>query len=346
MLGRSVLWRSPPTSTDLLQEEPIPNAIFSDRRTRRSLLPHSRRIMWRIETENTFFYSHGHRLAATLHKPTESFDSPWPVLVQGPGWLANRCSRVSEMFHSGFVEAGYAVFTFDYRGWGDSEGERGWIRPEDQIEDILSSITYVQSRPDLDSQRVSLWGIGGTGGGNAVYAGAVDNRVKCVIAQAVVADGADWLRSMRREYEWYEFLDRVEKNRVRRVVENKDEVVDPTEEIMVAIPERAAVGQPTYGKSIYLSSVESLLRYRPVDVVHRVSPRALLLTCLEGDAVAPQEHALALYGRAQPPKRLLRLRGVSHYDQFPHFKTYLLKEIIEWLDKYSVQEEVAAIETR
>ena len=42
--------------------------------------------------------------------------------------------------------------------------------------------------------------------------GGVDTRVKCVAAQLPVADGATWLRSMRRNHEWLAYLERIEAN--------------------------------------------------------------------------------------------------------------------------------------
>src|SRR5690606_7291032 len=128
-----------------------------------------------------------------IHWPDRSDDEPCPVLVQGPGWLGTMCSRLTEPYHQAFAERGYAVCTFNYRGWGDSEGERGVIHPRLQVEDIRNVITYVDGRDEIDSDRIGLWGLGGTGAGNAVIAAAEDDRVRCTIVQAVVADGADWL---------------------------------------------------------------------------------------------------------------------------------------------------------
>ena len=44
------------------------------------------------------------------------------------------------------------------------------------------------------------------------------------------------------------------------------------------------------------------MRYRPIDFVHRIAPRALLMTCVEDDVVTPEDHAVALYERAGPPR--------------------------------------------
>ena len=73
-------------------------------------------------------------------------------------------------------------------------------------------MTFVEAVDDLDADRLGTYGHGGTGGGNAIMLGGVDTRVKCVAAQSPVADGATWLRSMRRNHEWLAYLERIEAN--------------------------------------------------------------------------------------------------------------------------------------
>jgi dipeptidyl aminopeptidase/acylaminoacyl peptidase len=294
-----------------------------------------------VHVEQVTFYSEGCKLVGWLKRPAGA-GGPLPVLVEGPGWLGlGHPSPTSEPFHEGLVAAGYALFTFNYRGFGDSEGERGWVKPEEQIVDILNAVTYVETRAELDRRRIGLFGLGGTGGGNAIYVAAIDQRIRCLCVQTVVGDGVDWLRRMRREYEWVAFLERVEANRRRRVLENRDELVDPREELMVATPERKAdaARRPTdtlVGGDFHLGSAESLLRYRPLDVVHRIAPRALLLACVEYDVVTPEHHAWALYERAGAPKKLVRQTGVKHYASYRENFSLLMEQFLDWYGRYLV----------
>ncbi len=296
-----------------------------------------------MRTEAIHFFSEGQKLGGVLHTPDGVSAAPLPVVVQGPGWMETVCSKVSEPFHEGLVRGGYAVLHFDARGWGKSEGEPGWARPQDTIEDIINAVTYVETRGDLDARRIGLFGLGGTGGGNPICAAALDPRVKAVVVQTVVADGAMWLRSMRREYEWVAYLERIRANARRRVSTNEDELVVPTEDIMVATPERRAAAMPTRGADVHLGSVESLLRYRPLDLVDRIAPRALLITCVENDVVVPEEHARALFDRARPPKRLIRQTNVSHYESYTKNYAALMTAFLEWLDRYVVDRPVQVL---
>ncbi len=61
--------------------------------------------------------------------------------------------------HFGYVawipKAGLNLFTFDYRGYGDSEGEASrW----GVYEDSVAAVDYVRSRPDVDPNRLILFG--------------------------------------------------------------------------------------------------------------------------------------------------------------------------------------------
>jgi pimeloyl-ACP methyl ester carboxylesterase len=284
--------------------------------------------------ETVSFFSGGLNLVATLHLPANSNPA---ILIHGPGWLELRCSALSEPYHQGFVEAGFAVLNFDGRGFGDSEGERGWLRPFDQVEDILAAIAYVRTREDLGP--IGLYGVGATGGGNAIYAAAADDAVKATVAQTVVTTGPEWLRHMRREYEWVEFLERVDRNRLRRALDNSDEMIEPREDIMIATPERRASGARKgddikVGGDFHLSMVEGLLRYRPIDVVGRIAPRAVLMTCVENDDITPDVHAIRMYEAAGSPKRLVRQLGVRHYESYRRNQDLLHAEFVAWYRRF------------
>ena len=290
-----------------------------------------------MRTERIEFFSDGARLRGLLRWPDVPSGEPPPVLVQGPGWLGQASSKRYARWHEGFTRAGYAVLVFDYRGFGESEGDPGWIDPEAQLQDIANAVTYAQTRPDLDARRIGGFGMGGTGGGNAIITAARDSRIRCVVCQTVIADGEDWLHRMRREYEGGDYLRRLDADRKRWVLEGSGERVDPRRELMVATPERAgSKGHLDSGLApeFFLRSADHLLRYRPIDDVHRIAPRGLLLTSVARDAVTPQDHALALYERAGAPKKLIHQTNTTHYGSQDDNYDVLLKQFVEWYDRY------------
>jgi hypothetical protein len=60
-------------------------------------------------------------------------------------------------------------------------------------------------------------------------------------------------------------------------------------------------------------TVEKTLEYKPIDVIHRIAPRALLLIGARDDNVCPIEGYEKLYARACEPKKLVVL-PIEHYD--------------------------------
>jgi dipeptidyl aminopeptidase/acylaminoacyl peptidase len=291
-----------------------------------------------MHEERVEFFSEGTRVAGLLRLP-EGGAGPLPAIVQGPGWLGLADAKAYVPWHTALVDAGYAVLAFDYRGHGESDGERGWILPARMVEDVINAVTYLETRPEVARDRIGAFGIGATGAGNAIIAAASDPRIRCVAVQSVIADGAVWLRGMRREYEWIELRERVAEDARTWVRSGDSKLVNPRTEIMVAAPERARYsGKKDVDSRVdplfHLQSAAAIMRYRPIDVVHRLAPRALLVISVEDDTVTPDEHALALYERAGSPKRLVRQLGTTHYESYTRNYELLAREIVSWYDQH------------
>jgi pimeloyl-ACP methyl ester carboxylesterase len=297
-------------------------------------------------SEHIQFYSHGKALAGTLRLPDEAgAGRPVAAVVQGPGWLGLRDAKLYEPYHQALLAAGIAVFVFDYRGFGGSEGDATYLDPMTQVEDWRSAVTYVATRAEIDPLRIGAFGSGGTGGGNAVYAAGLDDRIKATVSQVPVADGRDWLHRMRREHEWLEFLDRIRIDRDRRATTGEAELVEPRDGIMVPTPERrtTTVKSDVDGRipaKVELASAEAIFAYRPIDVVAGIAPRALMLICVEGDATTPEDHAVALYEKAGAPKRLVVQTGTTHYAAYAQYRDVVNPLIVEWFERFLVGGEV------
>jgi fermentation-respiration switch protein FrsA (DUF1100 family) len=155
----------------------------------------------------------------------------------------------------------------------------------------------------------------------------------------VVADGREWLRRMRPEYEWVDFVERVEADSRRWVTTGESELVNPRTDISVATPERRAYTNKqdvdTQMEPLFhLQSAAALMRYRPLDYVARLSPRALLLTSVANDSVTPEDHAERLYEAAGPPKRLIHQSGTTHYESYTDNYEMLSRELVAWYDAH------------
>jgi cephalosporin-C deacetylase-like acetyl esterase len=297
-----------------------------------------------MTTEEVRFHSADAVLAGTLKLPAVG-SAPFGAVVQGPGWLGLRDAKAYVPYHDALLAAGIAVLVFDYRGFGDSTGDASYLDPMAQVADWRAAVSYLQTRPEIDPKRIGAFGSGGTGGGNAIVAAATDPRIGPVVSQVPIADGRDWLHRMRREYEWLEFLDQIRQDRLRHAATGEATMVAPREGIMVPTPERRTTTikadvDDRIPPLVQLASAEAIFAYRPIDVVDRVAPRALMIIAVEHDATTPEDHAYALYERAGGPKRLVIQTGTTHYAAYAYYREVVNPLIVEWFLRHLVSGEV------
>jgi len=290
-----------------------------------------------MRTTEVSFYSEGERIAGLWRTPDEG-EGPFRAIVQGPGWLGLKDAKLYVRYHEALTAAGFAVLVFDYRGFGDSEGDSGYLSPAWQLQDLVNAVSYLTTRDDVIADAIGVFGTGGTGGGNAVLLADADPRIKAAVSQVPVADGTDWLHRMRHESDWLAFLKSLEEDRKLRVTTGEGRRVHPREEIMVPSAERrtTTVKSDVDGKiptNIPLSCAEGILAYKPIEAAARLET-PLMVIGVEGDATTPTDHAEALYEAAQGPKELILQRHTTHYAAYDRYWEQTTPRIVAWFDKY------------
>jgi pimeloyl-ACP methyl ester carboxylesterase len=131
------------------------------------------------------FSSRGVRCAGTLYLPDGVLRPP--VIVMGHGFGAER-SWGLPLFVERFSEAGFASFLFDYRGFGDSDGEpRRVVSPRRHIQDFETAVEHVRLFAEIDPNRLVLWGTS-LGGGHALTMASRGVRCAAVIAHVPHVD--------------------------------------------------------------------------------------------------------------------------------------------------------------
>ena len=81
-----------------------------------------------------------------------------PLLVMAHGLGAVRTMRL-DAYAERFSAAGYACLVFDYRNFGDSEGEpRQLLDIRMQLQDWTAAVAYARTLPGIDPDRIGLWG--------------------------------------------------------------------------------------------------------------------------------------------------------------------------------------------
>ena len=95
-----------------------------------------------------------------------------------------------------FADAGFVVLVHDHRGFGASDGSPRYdIDPWVQIADWRRAISFLESQPFVDANRIGLWG-SSYAGGHAIVLGATDRRLHAVVAQVPTISG--YQQSLRR----------------------------------------------------------------------------------------------------------------------------------------------------
>ncbi len=131
------------------------------------------------------FTSSGVRCAADLYLP-DSRGTP-PVIIMASGFAAERSFAIP-VFAEYFAGQGIAVFLFDYRTWGDSDGEpRQFVNPRHHLDDWQAAIKYVQSLRSVDGKRIALWG-SSYAGGHVVVTAATTPGIRAIVSQVPFAD--------------------------------------------------------------------------------------------------------------------------------------------------------------
>ena len=281
------------------------------------------------------FYSDGHRLAGLFYPPRRRGHAPAPAVVFCHGFTATKELYLPPLAQA-FARAGIGVLTFDYRGFGESEGPPGRLIPAEQAQDARNALTFLGSRPGVDAGRLGLYGTS-FGGGIAVAAGAADPRARAVVSAVGLGDGGRWLRGMRPYWEWVAFRRRLETDRLQRVLTGQSERVDRRE---VAPPDPAAgeahaaarATVPARRTEITIESAEAIVEFVPESVVGQLSPRPLLVVAAGEDMRVPLEESVRLYERAGEPKTMVVLDGAAHHAVYePPVRDRLLAAVLPWL---------------
>jgi dipeptidyl aminopeptidase/acylaminoacyl peptidase len=290
-----------------------------------------------MREERVEFRSEGARVAGLLRLPDDADAGPYPAIVQGPGWLQLKEAKRNPPYHQAFTDAGFAVLVIDFRGFGESEGDGRDLLPDRWLEDLVNAVTYLTTRSDIDPHAIGTFGSGSTGGGNAVRLAATDPRVRCAVAQSPISDGGDWLRRMRREYEWFELLERLDRDRRTRVLGGEGELVHPRRDLMITTPVRAEREakedvQASHVHDVSLRSAEAIIAYRPIDVAAAAS--RLLVIGVADDPVTPTDHAVALYEAAQAPKQLIIQHRTTHYVAYDQYAHVVIPAMVDWFETH------------
>jgi uncharacterized protein len=227
------------------------------------------------------------------------------------------------------------VVTFDYRGWGASEGRvvltrpaprgkrgeaftaevkeiREVVDPLDQTTDLLNVLHWVHGEKQCDAKRIGLWGTSFSGG-HVIYAAARDARVKATVSQVPALDGRWVVRSKA-----------MRKQTLQQGMQRA----------------RGEIGYPPPGAQVIgnlrgAPLPEKLMRYAPVDDAAKAPSCAMLFILAEKEELFDnKEHGILAHRRAKGPKKLVTIPGIKHYDVYRGAREKARQLANAWFDTH------------
>ena len=271
--------------------------------------------------------SEGTRLMAEMFSLRKLEGKKLPTVIMCHGWGGVAAALRPDAL--AFARAGYLVVTFDYRGWGASDGRviltaaaakdrpagkftagvveiREVVDPLEQTTDLLNVLHWVQGEAQCDTSRIGLWG-SSYSGGHVVYAAARDPRVRATVSQVPSLDS----RALGRLPTSYQDATRRTRGEV-------------------SYPEP---GARVVGNLRGAPLREKMMNYAPVEDADKAPACAMLFIVAEKEELFDnREHAVKAHERARGPKKLVTIPGITHYGIYTTAREQAQKLALEWYD--------------
>jgi pimeloyl-ACP methyl ester carboxylesterase len=254
---------------------------------------------------------------------------PHPAIIFAHGFLSRR--EEFGDYPEKFCARGYVALAIDFRGHGASAGMRGLISQERMVEDLRRGLDFIDTLPNVDKNRIALFGHS-LGGGGVICAAAQDARARAVVASATVCNVLDEVG--RGEMLLYRFIDAV--NSAQKAVTRKSLYVPyrVTYKDIFADPqarERAAA------KKFLQTSTPAdnlrLLMKQDTEKCARQLRVPVLVARAELDRVVKRESARRVYDAIPSEKDWYEIPGSGHSFATDGANEVAFEYIGAWLDQ-------------
>ena len=275
-----------------------------------------------------FFSGPGLRLAGRLYLPDAQRDlHAGAVFCHGFGGVkegvpVGLCTKLAE--------AGYTMLSFDYRGFGASEGHRALLLPQDQVEDTVTALEYLATQvPGLDAQRIGIYGTS-FGGGIAAAAAARSTRPKALVMTVPVTSGSHWLRSICR---WYEF--EMLKQRAMAAIAHKAATgeIEIGERLEIMVPDPRSMARYAEHTPMAIETAFHVLHHEPIAHAHELTMPVLMLGAKD-DSLVPYEQTTMFFERVKAEKRLEAFEVGNHWLFYDDGLPRAAELVIDWFAQH------------
>lgn len=273
------------------------------------------------ERHDLTFMVDGQMCSASIYTPPSPL-GPLPCVVMAHGTTGTMDFALPS-YAARFTRAGLAVFVFDYRHFGASDGEpRQLIRVPEQLQDMRAAVAFARSRPELDAQRTALWGTS-LGAGHVLSIAATDPSIAAVVAQLPFLGVDPRNESPRTTSVTLTLFTQAVRDTVGAwfgsvpvmmpMLGRPGEVAVFTGQEDYEAVEALAATAPMWRNEMAARSLFSLLRYRPVSLARDVRAPMLFLVA-EGDTAA--SNRLTEHAAREAPRGELRRYPGSHFSAY------------------------------
>lgn len=137
-----------------------------------------------VQMKPVTFTSNGLVLKGRIFLPVSfNENGKYPAVVVAGSWTTVK-EQMAARYAQELAASGYAALTFDYRYYGESEGEpRQYENPGAKIADVREAVSWLAAQPFVDKDHISAVGICASAGYMA-GAAAADPRIRTVVCIA------------------------------------------------------------------------------------------------------------------------------------------------------------------
>ncbi len=151
------------------------------------------------ERQHVEFTHEGEKIFGILHCPIGAEKVPAVIFCHGLAGHKIGKHRMYVSLAESLSRHGIASFRFDFRGSGDSEGSFSDMSLKGEVSDALRSLEYLVSHPQIDHERIGIFGRS-FGGAVAVMAAHRYKKAKTMALWAPVFNAKQW----EEQWELYE----------------------------------------------------------------------------------------------------------------------------------------------
>jgi cephalosporin-C deacetylase-like acetyl esterase len=265
------------------------------------------------------FISRGIRCSGWLYRPL-GVKNP-PIIIMAHGFAAEKTFRLPA-YAQRFLHEDMAVFLFDYRYIGGSDGKpRGLVNLFSQLHDLQAAIDFVHTLSGINHDKTALWGTS-FGGGHVIAAASRDPRIKAIISQVPFVDPFSTLPMVGIKHVMRSL--RAGLQDVFRMLTFRNSYYVP----VVGKPDIFACMNTPDAESGYMSIVPdksywknecparillTMLFYRPMTAASRVKCPALLIMAEKDSLISPKSVQKAA---AQMSRAVLVCMPILHFEVY------------------------------